>query len=141
MFVAALVTASFCGYKTYNAYQKSNMSEVDLLVLENLSALSDPGTSSFASDKPKTKKIKVVKDSGTCYKIEYFDIEQIEDPYDPYWNGIRYCVKCTPEGHWTTCKKIETEDLEAEDQCEKQNCADGLSKEPVREGMHYSWLE
>ncbi len=41
MFAFAVVAAGLSGYKAYNAYQVSNMSETELLLAENLSALSE----------------------------------------------------------------------------------------------------
>lgn len=63
MLVAAVATVGLGGYKTYNAYQVNNMSDADLLVVENLSALSDPGTSSSS------RLVKVADDpEGYCWK-------------------------------------------------------------------------
>lgn len=41
IFAFAVVAAGLSGYKAYDAYQLSNMSETELLLAENLSALSE----------------------------------------------------------------------------------------------------
>lgn len=120
MLVAAVATVGFGGYKTYNAYQVNNMSDADLLVVENLSALSDPGTSSSSRVikvagaetgycwKPVVKKKQhrhsYTKDGKTCYEdctittTSYVQTDRprkvkwitIEKKIEDFWLGIHY---------------------------------------------------
>lgn len=61
IFAFAVVAAGLSGYKAYDAYQLSNMSETELLLAENLSAL---------SEKVENGTVYVVLQKKTCWRYD-----------------------------------------------------------------------
>lgn len=129
MFTVAIMAAGYSSYKTISSYRAINVSESDLLISENIEALSSGGEAydSDDDDKPKKKKkIKVPKDSGICYINEWTKVRPVRDMYgrrirdEYYWT-----YRALYNDFWQTCKKEWTEDEDAQDQCETRECQEG----------------
>ncbi len=126
---AVIATVSMGSYKAYDSYVASYMSEEELLLAENVEALSfdsDAGSS-------KKKKILVPNKSGSCWDCKITKREPIYSN-GRYVGDRTYQTSSCTGSTWQTCKRETVDDENAQDRCTKQNCPDGQYTQKQYEG-------
>ena len=104
--VVALVAVGLSSYKAYGSYTAANMSEEDLLLVENVLAL---------SENIDVKYVKDVKDSGCCYTTE---VKGVEEKCVNEIRYIRYCyVSKLSDGTWQECTTVPCLGGACKDEC------------------------
>ena len=112
--VVAFAAVGLGSYKAYGSYTAANMSEEDLLIAENVLALSED---------IKVTYVKVVKDSGSCYTTK------VSGQEEKYENGIRYIrysyVPELSDDIWQDCKTVPCFGGGCTDECVEIKCKNG----------------
>ncbi len=125
--VVAFAAVGLGSYKAYGSYTAANMSEEDLLIAENVLALSED---------IKVTYVKVKDKSGNCYKKTVLGTERKEENEIHY---IRYHYKYDLDtSGWITCITVPCLGGGCHDECTEVSCPEGASME---EGDEYSeWI-